>query len=256
MIARNILITGASGGIGAALARVYAVPGSSFVLWGRNEERLAETAAQCRARGALCETASFDLTDFDRLVAALEAADARNPFDLVILNAGVGGSLPRDRAAQDARLAQIMTGVNFTAPVIAANLLADRMARRGRGRIVFVGSVAGSFPLPMAPVYSGTKAGLAMFAEAMGLRLARYGVGVTLVSPGFVDTAMSRSLKEPRPFLMTPDAAAAIIARKIECGARHIVVPWQFAVILAAAKLVPRSIMRAVFSRLLRAQPD
>jgi NAD(P)-dependent dehydrogenase (short-subunit alcohol dehydrogenase family) len=105
----------------------------------------------------------------------------------------------------------------------------------------------------MAPVYAGTKAGLALFAEALGLRLAKYGVGVTLVSPGFVDTPMSRSLKEPRPFLIGADAAAAIIAGKIERGARRIVVPWQFVVIRAIAGLVPRGIVRAVLSQLSRA---
>ena len=179
-------------------------------------------------------------------------ADTRNPFDLVIFNAGLGGSIPPDRAAQDVHAAERMASVNFTAPVIGATLLAERMAKRGRGRIVLVGSVAASFPLPMAPLYAGTKAGLELFAEALGLRLAKYGVGVTLVSPGFVDTPMSQSLKEPRPFLIGADAAAAIIARRIERGARRIVVPWQFAVIRAAAGFVPRAIIRAVLSRLSR----
>jgi len=252
MSAKTILITGASSGIGAALARVYAAPGNRLVLWGRNEERLSTTAQQCRVRGTMVETASFDVTEFSQLVEHLEAADARNPIDLAIFNAGLGGSLPPDRAAQDVLTAERMASVNFTTPVIGANLLAERMAKRGRGRIVLVGSVAASFPLPMAPLYAGTKAGLALFAEALGLRLARYGVGVTLVSPGFVDTPMSQSLKEPRPFLVGADAAAAIIARRIERGARRIVVPWQFAVIRAAAGFVPRAIIRAVLSRVSR----
>jgi len=182
----------------------------------------------------------------------VRTADSHHPFDLAIFNAGIGGSLPDDRAAQDAHAAEKMASVNFTAPVVGANLLAERMAKRGRGRIVLVGSVAESFPLPMAPLYAGTKAGLALFAEALGLRLAIYGVGVTLVSPGFVDTPMSQSLKEPRPFLISADAVAAIIARRIERGARHIVVPWQFAVIRAAAGFVPRAMIRAVLSRLSR----
>jgi short-subunit dehydrogenase len=80
------------------------------------------------------------------------------------------------------------------------------------------------------------------------LRLARYGVGVTLVSPGFVDTPMSQGLKEPRPFLISAEAAAAIIARRIDRGARHIIVPWQFAVIRIAVKLVPRRVVRALLS--------
>lgn len=253
MSAKTILITGASSGIGAALARTYAAPGNSLVLWGRNEERLNATAEQCRARGAALETACFDLSEFSRLVESLDAADSRNPFDLAIFNAGLGGSLPPDCAAQDVRATEMMVSVNFTAPVVGANLLAERMAKRGRGQIVLVGSIAESFPLPMAPVYAGTKAGLALFAEALGLRLAKYGVGVTLVSPGFVDTPMSRSLEEPTPFLIGADAAAAIIARKIERGKRRIVVPWQFAVIRATANLVPRAIVRAVLSQLSRA---
>ncbi|MDE2133788.1 MAG: SDR family NAD(P)-dependent oxidoreductase [Alphaproteobacteria bacterium] len=252
MSAKTILITGASSGIGASLARVYAAQGARLVLWGRNEERLNTTAAECRARGAQIETTCFDLAELNQIVENLEAADTRNPFDLVIFNAGLGGSLPRDRAAQDVGAAERMAGVNFTAPVVGANLIAERMAKRGRGRIVFIGSIAESFPLPMAPLYAGTKAGLALFAEALELRLAKYGVRVTLVSPGFVDTPMSRSLREPRPFLIGADEAAAIIARKIERGARRIVVPWQFAVIRAAAGLVPRAIMRAVLARAAR----
>jgi len=250
MSGRTILITGASSGIGAALARVYASSANHLVLWGRNAERLSAVAEECRARGAACETASFDIADFDRLIAALESRDDELPFDLAILNAGVGGSLPRDRVGQDARLAQHMAGVNFTAPVIAANLLAERMARRGGGHIVLVGSVASSFPLPMAPVYSATKAGLSMFAEALRLRLRKYGVRVTLVSPGFVDTPMSRGLTELKPFLISPDAAAACVARKIDRGARHIVVPWQFGVLRIAARLLPRPLLRAVLSSL------
>jgi len=249
MSAKTILITGASSGIGAALARVYAAQGKRLVLWGRNEERLNTTAAECRERGAEIETACFDLAKLNQIVENLEAADTRNPFDLVIFNAGLGGSLPSDCVAQGVYAAERMVGVNFTAPVIGANLIAERMAKRGRGRIVFVGSIADSFPLPMAPLYAGTKAGLALFAEALELRLAKYGVGVTLVSPGFVDTPMSRSLREPRPFLIGADAAAAIIARKIERGTRRIVVPWQFAVIRAAASFVPRAIIRAVLAR-------
>ena len=81
------------------------------------------------------------------------------------------------------------------------------------------------------------------------MRLAKYGVGVSLVSPGFVDTPMSRSLSEPKPFLIDANVAAKVIAKNVERGARHIVVPWQFAVICVAARLVPRPLLRAVLSR-------
>src|SRR5207302_9482170 len=105
-------------------------------------------------------------------------------------------------------------------------------------------SFSESFPLPMAPTYAATKAGLKTFAEALVIRMARYGVKVTLVSPGFIDTPMSRKVTESKPFLMSADAAAAIIARKIAAGARIIVVPWQFAVVRSFSNLLPRAFLR------------
>jgi len=139
--------------------------------------------------------------------------------------------------------------VNFISPLVGANLLAERMAMRGRGHIVFIGSIAESFPLPTAPTYSATKAGLALFSEALRLRLKPSGVAVSLVSPGFIDTAMSRSLSGPRPFLISADKAASIIHGKLERQARRIVVPWQFAVIRGIAAWLPRGLVRAVLAR-------
>jgi len=102
----------------------------------------------------------------------------------------------------------------------------------------------------MAPTYSATKAGLKLFAEALGIRMAKHGVKVSLVSPGFIDTPMSRKVIEPKPFLISADAAAAIIVRKLAAGARTIVVPWQFAVIRGFAGLLPRPLLRLILSRL------
>ena len=244
---RKILITGASGGIGSALARVYARPGVTLLLWGRDAGRLEETARQCRAKGADCRLECLDLRDADLLIARLAATGT--PIDIAIFNAGLGGTVPEGAAAEMPEASRAIAEVNFLAPVIGANAVAEAMAKRGRGQIVLIGSIAESFPLPMAPTYAATKAGLRLFAEALGIRLARYGVGVTLVSPGFIDTAMSRQVTEPKPFLMTADKAAAIIRRGIDRGARTIVLPWQFKVIRAATSLLPRMLLRAVLSR-------
>ena len=245
MTARTILITGASGGLGAALARAHAASGVTLLLWGRDESRLQETAAQCTGLGAVAKVSAFDLRDLTALTAHLAGA----AVDVAIFNAGLGGTVPDGAIAESAEGARATAEVNFLSPVIGASLMADAMARRGGGQIVLVGSIAESYPLPMAPTYAATKAGLAMFAEALSIRMAKHKVGVTLVSPGFIDTPMSRSVPPPKPFLMTADAAARIITRRIARGDRRIVVPWQFAVIRAITNLLPRALLRLVLSR-------
>ena len=246
MPAKTILITGASSGIGASLARAYAGAGVTLLLWGRDEARLNAVAVECRAKGADVTTQVFDLRDAPGFARLLAAAP---PLDIAIFNAGLGGSAPADVLAETPEAAQALADVNFTAPVVGANVIAGAMAAQRSGHIVLVGSITESFPLPMAPTYAATKAGLKMFAEALGIRMARHGVKVTLVSPGFIDTPMSRKVVEAKPFLMRAEVAAAIIVRKINAGARTIVVPWQFAVIRGFANLLPRALLRAILSR-------
>ncbi|HEU0096938.1 MAG TPA: SDR family NAD(P)-dependent oxidoreductase [Rhizomicrobium sp.] len=249
MPSKTILITGASGGIGAALARAHAAAGVTLLLWGMDQARLDQTAAGCRALGAVCVIEVLDVRDFAAMTDRLAATDARTPIDLAIFNAGLGGSVADDAITESPDAAQATAEVNFVSPIMGAHLIATAMAKRGRGRIVLIGSIAESFPLPMAPTYAATKAGLAMFAEALGIRMAKHGVGVTLVSPGFIDTPMSQQVTEPKPFLMSADDAAKIITRKIASGARRIVVPWQFAVIRAVTNMLPRALVRRVLSR-------
>lgn len=243
---RTILITGASSGLGAALAHALAAPGVSLILWGRDAARLTQAAAACRAKGANCVTDAFDIRDSDMQLSRLSAAGA---IDLAVFNAGLGGSVGADRVAEDPARARATAEVNFVAPVVGASFVAGEMARRGRGHIVLIGSISESYPLPMAPTYVGTKAGLRLFAEALYTRMKAHGVAVTLVSPGFIDTPMSRGLDEPRPFLITAEQAARGILRGIAAGKRVIVVPWQFAVVRFLTNLLPRALVRAVLSR-------
>jgi short-subunit dehydrogenase len=246
MADRTILITGASSGIGAALARAYAGPGVSLILWGRDQARLGETAAAAHAKGAQCATDAFDIRDLDGQLARLKAL---SNLDIAIFNAGLGGSVPPDRIAEDPARARATAEVNFVAPVTGASFVAGEMAKRGRGRIVLIGSIAESYPLPMAPTYAATKAGLRLFAEALGLRLRNFGVTVTLVSPGFIDTPMSQQLNEPRPFLITADRAARDIVRGVAAGKASIVTPWQFAMVRFVTDLLPRGMLRVLLSR-------
>lgn len=246
---KTILITGASSGIGAALARAEARSGVTLLLWGRNAARLERVAQECRARGAEARTEIFDLSDTAGLPARLAAADAAAPIDLAIFNAGLGGTAPDNAVTEGPGTARAIAEVNFVAPVVGAHLMAEAMARRGGGQIVLIGSISESYPLPMAPTYAATKAGLRMFAEALRLRLTKHHVRVSLVSPGFIDTPMSQQVTQPKPFLIGADAAAKVISRRVARGDATIVVPWQFRILRAATELLPRSILHWVLAR-------
>jgi short-subunit dehydrogenase len=245
----KILITGASSGLGAALARVYAAPGTHLVLWGRDAARLNAVAEECRALGAATDADNFDLADVTTMTARLSALDSEAPIDLAIFCAGIGGMIPDNALAQDTKAAHLMAEVNFTSPTVGAGLLSGLMASRRRGQIVLVGSIAESFALPMSPLYAASKAGLAMFAEALANRMTPHRVAVTLVSPGYIDTPMSQQLNKPRPFLLTAEQAAIILKRKIARRPRRIVIPWQFIWLRGIAMWLPKPLQRFILAR-------
>lgn len=236
----RILVLGASGGLGGALARHYARPGASLLLWGRNEGRLQAVARACEDAGASVEIRSQDLADLPAAIAALAEDDARQPIGLALFAAGLGDIRAAGDRVEDAALVARLAAVNFTAPAVLAAALADRMTARRSGRIVMVGSAAAFHALPFAAAYAGTKAGLARFADALRLAVREHGVTVTLVSPGFIDTAAGRQVPGPRPVLLQPEDAAARIARAAERGVAHAIMPWPFAALRLFDRLLPR----------------
>jgi len=235
----RILVTGASGGLGEAIAHHYAAPGRTLLLWGRNQERLVEVAEACRSAGAQAITRSLDLTDSAAAIAALEEEDDSAPIGLAVFAAGLGDIRPPDRLVEDAAQIIRLGLVNFVAPSAMAATLASRMAIRRGGRIALIGSAAAFHALPFAAAYAGSKAGLARFAEALRLGVAVHGVSVTLVSPGFIDTAAGRKVSGPKPFLMQPSSVAARIAKATERGQAHLVLPWPFALLRVVERLLP-----------------
>lgn len=235
----RILVTGASGGLGSALARYYADRGARLSLWGRDEARLTQVAEKCRAAGAQVEIRSLDILHVEEAVAALTAEDTADPFGLALFASGRGDIRAAGDKVEEAGLIAEMGTVNFIAPAAMAAALAGRMAERGQGRIVLVGSAAAFHALPFAATYCGTKAGLARFAQALRLSVREHGVSVTLVSPGFIDTAAGREVPGPKPMLMRPEAVAARIALAVRRGQAHLVLPWPFAALRWLDRLLP-----------------
>lgn len=249
--ARHIVITGASSGLGAALARHYARAGVALLLIARHEARLAAVAEECRARGAQVTVARVDVRDSLALASLIAEVDARMPIDTVVANAGIEASLGRVGEAEPLLdvLAQIRT--NFEGAVATVLPLLDPMRARGTGRVVLVSSLAGRMPLPDQPTYSATKAALIAFGEALRPVLAARGVHLTLALPGFIATGMGRDYSGWRPLQWSAERAAAVIAAAADRGARSIAFPLPLVLLIGIGRCVPaflrEGVMRLLF---------
>lgn len=223
---RTVLITGASGGIGAALARAYAEPGRTLILTGRDAGRLQQVATECQAAGASVETRRLDLRDTTALLDWLGGLDARLPPDLVLVNAGVTSSIGHDGNGESWDAIEGLLAVNVNAALATAQGVLPGMRARGAGHIVFVSSIAAYFGLPITPAYCASKAALKAYAEAWRGWLEPEGIAVTVVCPGFVESEMSRRFPSPRPFLWRPERAAATIRRRLRRRPARISFPF------------------------------
>jgi short-subunit dehydrogenase len=223
---RAVVITGASSGLGARLARSYAAPGTALGLVARNTERLSETAAAARAAGATVETAAIDVADGTALAAWLGEFDRAHPVDLLIANAGTSAGPESEDPGEPATTTRRQIEVNLLGAVNTIAPLVPRFCARGSGRIVAIASVAALRGLPYSPGYSASKAGLRAYAEALRPRLAPHGVGVTVVCPGFFASPMTDRWDGPTPLLVSGERAARRIKRGIDRGRRRIDFPW------------------------------
>jgi short-subunit dehydrogenase len=241
MVPQSIVVTGASRGIGAALARRLAAPGCHLLLTARDLAGLDETVRACRAAGAEVEPAAVDVGDGAAMAALLAETDAAHPVDCVFANAGIStgsrrGSLePADRAAAVIRT-NLEGVVNTVAPLM------EPMRRRGRGRIGLVASIAGLIPLPDTPAYSASKAGLITYGKALDAGLRRGGVTVTVLCPGFVTTDMAGRYAGRKPWEMSADRAAAIMVEATLAGRRTLAFPWPLAFLARLGAALPPQI--------------
>lgn len=254
----HIMISGASGGLGSALAGAFAEAGTLFSLWGRNPERLADAASLCRAKGAEVRTLTGDARDLPRVRQALRDSDAACPVDMLILNAGVSSGLLPDGGMEPVEDVCRTLEVNALGAVNMGACLLESMLRRGRGQIVFISSLAALYPLPYSPAYSAAKAAVACYARALRASLPpSAGVRISLVCPGYVDTPMSRRLIGPQPFRMSAQQAASLIRAGLEAGRDDIVFPRLLAFGMRLLHVLPAPVAHFFAGRFsFRVAPD
>lgn len=244
-------ITGASSGIGQALAWRYHQAGWRLALVARRTRDMQEWAA---ARGIAADRYAVygaDVADTQSIVAAAQACVASQGLpDVVIASAGI--SVGMDTAVQDDLKVMADTfAVNNVGTAATFHPFVQAMVQRGSGALVGVGSVAGIRGLPGHGAYCASKAAVITYCESLRGELRPAGVKVVTICPGYIDTPLTRQNRYAMPFLMQPDAFADRAFRAIEAGRSYRVIPWQMGVVAKLLRLLPNPL----FDRLLAGRP-
>jgi short-subunit dehydrogenase len=241
---QNIVITGASSGIGAALAKFYARPGVTLGLIGRDPTRLGAIAAEVRAAGATVVEALIDLRERDALASFMAEFDRSHPIDLLIANAGVLDGRRADGVVEDAEVARRVIEINLLGAVDTLHAVLPAMRRRKRGHIALISSLAALSPLPDAPAYSASKAGLLSYGRAMRAAVAHENVRISVVCPGYVTSGMTETHIGNHPHKISAEAAARLIGAGIDRNKPVIGFPRQLYVLSMISAFFPEFIVR------------
>lgn len=216
----NVLITGASSGIGEALALACADRGDRLFLCGRDAARLDAVAAACRARGATADARILDVTDEAATRDWIRACDAAAPLDRVFSNAGVATGPEIEPNVRRTFAVNVGGTVNVVLPAVEA------MRARRCGHVIMTASIAGYGPLAGCPSYAATKSCVKTWGLSLRGHLRAEGVRVSVICPGFVRSRITDKNTCPMPFFMEADRAARIILRRVDRNVGLIAFPW------------------------------
>lgn len=242
----HILITGASSGIGEALALYYAQPGVLLSLSGRNAERLEAVAKLCRERGAAVEAVVMDVRDQAAMERWICRADDERPLDLVVANAGISAGMGESRAGESAAQVRDLFDVNVMGVLNTVAPVLPRMIGRGQGHIALMSSLAGFRGWPGAPAYCATKAAVKTYGEGLRGVLKDAGVEIHVICPGFVKSRMTDVNEFPMPFIMPAERAAAIVAKGIKRGKGRIAFPLPVHFFMWLLSILPDALAQAL----------
>jgi short-subunit dehydrogenase len=236
---KTVFLTGASSGIGEALAITMAKRGAVLALVARREEMLNELAAKCEAEGGTARVFPGDVRDAEATAAAAERF--RQEFghiDILIANAGISGKGPETRDLVPSAVKEVFD-INVMGAVNAVHAVLPQMLERGSGQLVAISSLAGFRGLPKSAAYSASKAAMTAFFESVRLDVADRGVAVTIIQPGFIRTPLTAGRENKMPFLMYLDDAIPHFMNAIEKKKRFAAFPWQLATIVRLGRIMP-----------------
>lgn len=240
-----IVITGASSGLGAALALEYAQENIVLGLTGRHATRLEQVASQCRHKGATVITKVLDIIDSHAVSEWLIAFDTEFPVTLCIANAGI--SAGTGGAGELLEQAHRIFAVNIDGVLNTLHPLIDRMQIRKSGQLALVSSIAGFRGSPTAPAYSASKAAIRYYGQALQGALAPFGIQVSVICPGFIKTPMTEVNPFPMPFLMNSAKAANTVRKGLDKKRSLIVFPWQMALLARLQNLLPDTLINKLY---------
>jgi short-subunit dehydrogenase len=239
------VITGASSGIGWALARTLAAEGSKVGLIARRREQLADLAGQIEKSGGTAAFAVADVTERPQIVAAIHDLTVRlGPVDLLIANAGVGA--PTTIEPFNVGEIEKMFRVNVLGVVYSLEAVLPQMLQRRRGHLAAISSLAAYKGLPGESAYTSSKAAVNVFMEGLRIQLRSKGIAVTTICPGFVQTPMTEVNEFKMPWLLTADEAARRIVRALKRRRKVYNFPWQMALIMKLMRWAPDWLLERV----------
>jgi short-subunit dehydrogenase len=236
---KTVFLTGASSGIGEALAHALAKKGAILGLAARRLELLEKIAKDCEKVGGTARVFAVDVTDEDAVQRAVdEFIHEFGHIDILIANAGIGGNDPETRSLVPSAVRKVID-INLLGAVNTVHAVLPGMKRRNSGHIVAISSLAGFRGLPKSAAYSASKAGMTAFFESVRLDVKHLGIDVTIIQPGFIKTPLTAGRKNKMPFLMELDDAVPLFIRAIEKRKKFAAFPWQLAMIVRAGKIMP-----------------
>ncbi len=244
---KNILITGASSGIGEALALYYAQNGvNNLFICGRNAERLEEVKSRCEKFGAKVYAEIINVSEREKVAVWIENCEKIAPLNIVFANAGV--STGEETPQNIFNTFDINVGGTINTVTPAVEIFKKR--KDENKTIVMTASIAGYHGLPACPSYSASKACIKAYGEALRGALLPYNIKVCVVCPGFVKSRITDKNTCPMPFFMQADKAAKIIAERVEKNVGLIAFPLPMRLAVWGLSILPNAISDFIYARL------